>query len=200
MAVSRFSPRLGDRTGLAEKRRRLLRFHWIEIVPDSRPDGLADRRLSGTALGNAQRYGSTGLGGHLGQHPFPPYFGHLRRDYHHPVQHMVMGNIMGEGSAAAQTNDALDYTVDWANDRLRHGLEHLSGDEVVHVNSGKVWGRRLRATDPERYWARGKEHAYAAASAIFEAQRAFGLSPDLEKQTARIEREFAAFAHHKERP
>src|SRR5438105_1743674 len=72
-----------------------------------------------------------GLGGHLGQYPFSPYFAHLHRDYHHPVMHMVMANIMGEGSAAAQTNDALGYTAEWGNDWLRQGLEHLSGDEVV---------------------------------------------------------------------
>lgn len=139
-----------------------------------------------------------GLGGRLGQHPFPPYFGHLRRDHHHPVMHMVMGNIMGEGSAAAQTNDALDYTTDWDNDWLRHGLEHLSGDEVVHVNFGKVWGRRLIEHDPERYGRQGLEHARAAAAAINEAQRAFGLDADLARSIERIEREFAALTRGKE--
>jgi uncharacterized ferritin-like protein (DUF455 family) len=133
-----------------------------------------------------------GLGGQLGQYPFPPYFAHLRRDYHHPVMHMVMGNIVGEGSAAAQTNDALDYTAEWGNDWLRQGLEHLSGDEVVHINFGKVWGRRLSALDRARFWEAGRVHAHDAAAAIVAAQRAFGLDPSLESQIARIDREFTA--------
>ena len=31
MGVPLFGPRLGDHVGLAEKRRRLLRFHWLEL-------------------------------------------------------------------------------------------------------------------------------------------------------------------------
>jgi hypothetical protein len=141
-----------------------------------------------------------GLGGHLGQHPFPPYFAHLRRDYHHPVMHMVMGNIMGEGSAAAQTNDALDYTAGWGNSWLRQGLEHLSGDEVVHINFGKVWGRRLSTLDRSRYWEGGKAHAHEAATAIVAAQRAFGLDVSLESQIARIDREFTSLDRAPEAP
>ena len=55
---------------------------------------------------------------------------------------MVLGNIMGEGGAAAATNDALEKTADWGNNWLRRGLEHLSADEVVHINFGKKWARR----------------------------------------------------------
>ena len=135
-----------------------------------------------------------GLGGQLGQYSFPVYFGHLRRDHHHPVMHMVMGNIMGEGSAAAQTNDALGYTVDWSNDWLRHGLEHLSGDEVVHINFGKTWGKRLSDADRARYRDDGRAHAHAAAEAINSAQRAYGLDASLQAQLDRIDREFAALA------
>jgi hypothetical protein len=139
-----------------------------------------------------------GLGGRLGQYPFPPYFAHLRRDYHHPVMHMVMGNIMGEGSAAAQTNDALDYTAEWGNDWLRQGLEHLSADEVVHIGFGKVWGRRLSALDHARCWEDGRAHAHDAAAAIVMAQRAFGLDSSLEHQIARIDREFASLERTRE--
>jgi hypothetical protein len=141
-----------------------------------------------------------GMGGRLGQHPFPPYFAHLRRDHHHPLAHMVMGNLMGEGSAAAQTNDALSYTADWSNDWLRRGLEHLAADEVVHVNFGKIWGRRLSLADRVGNWEQGKAHALAAAAAIQEAQRAFGLVVDPTKQTDRIEREFAALARERAAP
>jgi len=134
-----------------------------------------------------------GLGGSLGQYPFPPYFAHLRRDHHHPVMHMVMGNIMGEGSVAAQTNEALKYTVDWGNDWLSHGLEHLSGDEVVHVNFGKRWGQQLSRTDRLQYWELGKARAYDTVAAVVAVQQAFGLNPDAQKQLARVDREFDAF-------
>lgn len=133
-----------------------------------------------------------GLGGRLGQYPFPPYFGRLRRDHHHPVMHMVLGNVMGEGSAAAATNDALKYTVDWGNDWLRHGLEHLSADEVVHVNFGKRWGQQLSHADRERYWHDGKAQAHAAVAAMEAARAAFGYQPNPQRQVARADREFDA--------
>jgi uncharacterized ferritin-like protein (DUF455 family) len=133
-----------------------------------------------------------GLGARLGEYPFPPYFGHLRRDHHHPVAHMIMGNIMGEGSAAASTNDALRFTKSWGNEWLRQGLEHLSGDEVVHINFGKNWARQLSREDRTRYWEEGKTCALAAQNAIEEHQRAFGLEPDGIARVARIEREFTA--------
>lgn len=136
-----------------------------------------------------------GLGGRLGMHPFPPYWGRLRRDYHHPVQHMVLGNIMGEGGAAAATNDALEKTVDWGNDWLRRGLEHLSADEVVHINFGKKWGKALSAADPQRHWQEGLNRAIAAQEAMWAAQEGWGarLSADArERQLQRIRREFEA--------
>lgn len=133
-----------------------------------------------------------GLGGRLGQYPFPPYVGHLRRDHHHPVMHMVMGNIMGEGSAAAQTNDALRASDGWGNAWLTHGLEHLSGDEVVHVGFGKQWGRQLSAADHERFWAQGKGHAHAAVEAIEAARATFGYAAKPGAQHERVDREFQA--------
>ncbi|HEX4214978.1 MAG TPA: ferritin-like domain-containing protein [Candidatus Dormibacteraeota bacterium] len=133
-----------------------------------------------------------GLGGHLGDHPFIPYFGHLRRDHHHPVAHMIMGNIMGEGAAAAQTNEALRYTSGWGNAWLTHGLEHLSGDETVHVSFGKDWGTRLSQLDPAAYWEEGRSSAHDAAKAVTDAQAAFGMEPDRDALLTRVDREFAA--------
>jgi hypothetical protein len=133
-----------------------------------------------------------GLGGRLGQYPFPPYFQHLRRDHHHPVMHMVMGNIMGEGSAAAATNEALKYSAGWGNDWLQHGLEHLSGDEVLHVNFGKRWGRELSLADPDRFWEAGKRHAHTAIVAIEAARQVFGYASDPTRQCERVDREFEA--------
>ncbi len=133
-----------------------------------------------------------GLGGKLGSLPFPPYFGHLRRDHHHPVAHLVMGNIIGEGGAAAETNDALRFTREWANDWLRRGLEHLSGDEVVHINFGKTWSRQLSQADPQRYWVEGKSFAYAGQSALETAKRDAGFIPNGVAGVQRIDREFAA--------
>jgi hypothetical protein len=132
-----------------------------------------------------------GLGGTLGAHPFPPYFGHLRRDHHHPVAHLVTGNIIGEGSAAAETNEALRFTRDWANQWLRQGLEHLSGDEVVHINFGKSWARQLVKSDPA-YWDEGKASALAGQQALETTKRAAGFVPNGVAGQARIEREFAA--------
>ena len=133
-----------------------------------------------------------GLGGRLGQYPFAPYFQHLRRDHHHPVMHMVMGNIMGEGSAAAATNEALKYTAAWGNAWLLHGLEHLSGDEVLHVHFGKRWGKQLATADPSRFWKDGKIHAHAAVTAIEAARQTFGYSIDPNRQCERVDREFEA--------
>jgi hypothetical protein len=132
-----------------------------------------------------------GLGGKLGSHPFPPYFGHLRRDHHHPVAHLVMGNIIGEGSAAAETNEALRFTRDWANQWLRQGLEHLSGDEVVHINFGKTWSRQLVSSDLA-YWEEGMAKALAGQKALETTKRAAGFIPGGKSGPARIEREFAA--------
>jgi hypothetical protein len=133
-----------------------------------------------------------GLGGRLGMYPFEPYFGHLRRDYHHPVQHMVLGNIMGEGSAAAQTNAALRDTAEWGNDWLRRGLEHLSADEVLHITFGKKWGRALSAADPQRYWDDGLRKAELSLHAMEQAMKAWGAEPSVNERMARVEREFAA--------
>jgi hypothetical protein len=135
-----------------------------------------------------------GLGSKLGCHPFPPYFGQLRRDHHHPVAHLVIGNIIGEGGAAAETNDALRFTRGWANQWLRQGLEHLSGDEVVHINFGKTWSRRLTEADPQRYWEEGKSSALTMQQIMEAAQSAAGFPPTglAGTQPQRIEREFAA--------
>ncbi|MGH2533242.1 MAG: ferritin-like domain-containing protein [Thermomicrobiales bacterium] len=133
-----------------------------------------------------------GLGAHLGSYPFQPYFGHRRRDHHHPVAHLVTGNIIGEGSAAAETNDALRLTRGWDNDWLRQGLEHLSGDEVVHINFGKKWSRLLVQEDHARYWEAGKAKALAGQRALEATKRAYGFIPDGIAGPARIEREFAA--------
>ena len=133
-----------------------------------------------------------GLGGKLGSFPFRPYFGHLRRDHHHPVAHLVMGNIIGEGSAAAETNEALRFTRNWANEWLRQGLEHLSGDEVVYINFGKTWARQLVKSDPAHYWETGKTSALAGQKALETAKRAAGFIPGGSSGPARIEREFAA--------
>lgn len=133
-----------------------------------------------------------GLGGKLGSHPFPPYFGHLRRDRHHPVAHLVTGNIIGEGSAAAETNEALRFTREWANQWLREGLEHLSGDEVVHINFGKTWARQLVQTDDRRYGQEGLAAALAGQRLLEATKRAAGFVPNGVAGPARIEREFAA--------
>lgn len=133
-----------------------------------------------------------GLGGKLGSHPFPPYFGHLRRDFHHPVAHLVMGNIIGEGSAAAETNEALRFTRSWANQWLRQGLEHLSGDEVVHINFGKTWARQLVRSDAKRYWEDGKSSALSGQKYMETSKRAAGFVPNGVAGPLRIEREFAA--------
>ncbi|MGH2561067.1 MAG: DUF455 family protein [Thermomicrobiales bacterium] len=133
-----------------------------------------------------------GLGGQLGSLPFQPYFGHRRRDHHHPVAHLVTGNIIGEGSAAAETNEALRLTRGWDNDWLRHGLEHLSGDEVVHISFGKKWARMLIQEDHVRYWEEGKAKAIAGQRALEETKRAFGFVPNSIAGPERIEREFLA--------
>ena len=135
-----------------------------------------------------------GLGSQLGAYPFPPYFGHLRRDHHHPVAHLVIGNIVGEGGAAAETNEALRFTRDWANQWLRHGLEHLSGDEVVHINFGKTWAGQLSQADPRRYWEEGKSFALTMQQVMEAAQSAAGFPATglAGTQPQRIEREFAA--------
>jgi len=106
--------------------------------------------------------------------------------------HMVMGNIMGEGSAAAQTNVALKYTAGWGNDWLRHGLEHLSGDEIVHVNFGKRWGKHLALADSDRYWEEGKRQAHVAVAAIEVVRQDFGYTVDPGRQCERVDREFDA--------
>lgn len=133
-----------------------------------------------------------GLGWKLGSFPFAPYFGHLRRDHHHPVAHLVTGNIIGEGSAAAETNEALRHTRGWANDWLRQGLEHLSGDEVVHINFGKSWARRLAQADVAHYWEEGLASALAGQNALETTKRAAGFIPNGLAGRQRIEREFAA--------
>ncbi len=132
-----------------------------------------------------------GLGGKLGCHPFPPYFGHLRRDHHHPVSHLVTGNIIDEGNAAAEANEALRLTRDWANQWRRQGLEHLSGDEVVHINFGKSWARQLVQADPVYYWEKGKAKALAGQVALAATKRAAGFVSNGNSGPARIGREFA---------
>jgi hypothetical protein len=132
------------------------------------------------------------LGGKLGSYPFPPYFGHLRRDHHHPVAHLVTGNIIGEGSAAAETNKALRSTRSWANQWLREGLEHLSGDEVVHINFGKTWARHLVRSDHQRFWDDGIASALAGQEALETTKRAAGFVPNGVAGPLRIQREFAA--------
>ena len=95
-----------------------------------------------------------------------------------------MGNIIGEGSAAAETNEALRFTRDWANDWLRQGLEHLSGDEVVHINFGKTWARQLSQADPQRYWVEGQSFAYAGQSALETAKRDARLRAERHRRRA----------------
>jgi hypothetical protein len=138
-----------------------------------------------------------GVGGQLGMYPFLPYFGHLRRDNHHPLQHLVLGNIIGESGAAAQTNEALRYTEGWANDWLRRGLEHLSADEVVHIGFGKKWGISLTADDVQRYWHDGKQQAEIALQTMHAAEEAWGGTPDRTAAHSRMEREFAALLTRK---
>ncbi|MSP12364.1 MAG: ferritin-like domain-containing protein [Chloroflexi bacterium] len=132
-----------------------------------------------------------GLGGHLGQYPFPPYWGRLRRDHHHPVAHLVIGNIIGEAGASALTYDALEYSQGWGNDWLRRGLEHLGADEVVHIGFGRKWARHLIHTDREAYGAAGLAKAKTMVDIMDSARVAKGFPTSTPADWQQVEQVFA---------
>lgn len=131
-----------------------------------------------------------GLGGHLGMWPWAPNFGYVRRELHHPVAHLIIGNIINEGGAATWTNEMLDFTGGWGNSWLRSGLEHLAGDEVLHIHFGKKWSRALSAADPEKYWHGGLRHADAIMDRQAELTTAWGGTPVAQSYRDRVHREF----------
>ena len=131
-----------------------------------------------------------GLGGQIGMYPLAPYFGYARREHHHPVAHLVIGNIINEGGAAAWTNEMLDFTAGWGNAWLRSGLEHLSADEVVHSHFGKKWGRALSAADPERYWHEGRCMADRMLDRMSDLNVQWGGAPIADAYRQRVMHEF----------
>jgi hypothetical protein len=132
-----------------------------------------------------------GLGGRIGMFPLTPYFGYARREHHHPVAHLVIGNIINEGGAATWTHSMLDFTAGWGNDWLRSGLEHLAADEAVHIHFGKKWGRALSAADPQAYWYEGLRMAGQMLDRMSELSRQWGGAAIDDAYRQRVAHEFA---------
>lgn len=67
-----------------------------------------------------------------------------------PCVRLVRDNIVGEGNAAARSHLWLKHCSSWLPDSVRHGIEHLAGDERVHIGFGNDWTERLTAGDTAR--------------------------------------------------
>jgi hypothetical protein len=63
---------------------------------------------------------------------------------------LVRDNIVGEGNAAARSQLWLKLCASWLPKPVLQGIEHLAGDERVHIAFGNDWTDRLTQGDSTR--------------------------------------------------
>ena len=113
------------------------------------------------------------LGGRLGMYPLRglPYDAMMSEP--DPCVRLVRDNIVGEGNAAARSQLWLKLCASWLPTPVRQGIEHLAGDERVHIGFGNDWTDRLTQGDSARR---------AAIIGAVEAQIADWFTPELYEQ------------------
>jgi hypothetical protein len=122
------------------------------------------------------------LGGRIGMYPLRglPYDAMMSEP--DPCVRLVRDNIVGEGNAAARSQLWLKLCASWLPTPVRRGIEHLAGDERVHIGFGNDWTDRLTHGDSARR---------AAIVQSVEAQIVDWFTPELYEQwCAKIRRRY----------
>jgi hypothetical protein len=90
------------------------------------------------------------LGGRIGMYPLRglPYDEMMSEP--DPCVRLVRDNIVGEGNAAARSQLWLKLCSHWLPTPVLQGIEHLAGDERVHIGFGNDWTERLTNGDSAR--------------------------------------------------
>lgn len=90
------------------------------------------------------------LGGTLGMYPLRGLDYDAMMAEPDPCVRLVRDNIVGEGNAAARSHLWLKHCASWLPTAARQGIEHLAGDERVHIGFGNDWTERLTTGDQQR--------------------------------------------------
>jgi len=90
------------------------------------------------------------LGGRVGMYPLRGLPYDVMMSEPDPCVRLVRDNIVGEGNAAARSQLWLKLCASWLPTPVLQGIEHLAGDERVHIGFGNDWTDRLTQGDSAR--------------------------------------------------